>query len=355
MKILATIIAFIPTLLFAQASINDVPCGAINIPVVSATNCVPTTIYKWVNATFSSGGTSNPSCGGFGITTKDVWYKFTPINNNCAILFDKAYSISHDLAAAVYDAESCSFFYSNQWCNDDDGPENYPQFQFDNLIAGATYYLRVWQYNAAIDSGSAKICIVSESTTPPTIGKTGINTFFPSTTLDVNGTVKIRGGAPGANKVLTSDASGVASWNIASYDSSRGTGFWANNSFNQPFSTSFLPLFISEIFDDGNNIVNGLFTAPATGLYHFNANASFAFSNLSSQSTIQMVLESPASVFYGTQSQLFPAAFYGVADMQVTTIVKLSKNDQVRVNINVYGTTGLQTLSRIAFRGYRVY
>ncbi len=355
MKTLATILALIPTLLFAQAPINDVPCSAINIPVVSAANCVPTTIYRWTNATFGANGTSNAICGGFNGSNKDVWYKFTAINNNCAILFDKAYAISHDLAAAVYDAESCTFFYSNQWCNDDDGPENYPQFQFDSLIVGATYYLRVWQYNAAIDSGSAKICIVSEPTTPPTVGKTGINTFFPTTTLDVNGTVKIRGGAPGANKVLTSDASGVGSWNIASYDSSRGTGFWANNGFSQPFSTSFLPLFISENFDDGNNIVNGLFTAPATGLFHFNVNASFSFSNLSSQSTIQLVLESPASVFYGTQSQLFPTAFTGVADIQASTIVKLTKNNQVRVSINVYGTTGLQTLSRIAFRGYRVY
>jgi hypothetical protein len=342
-------------LLFAQAPVNDAPCGAINIPVVSAANCVPTAIYKWTNATFSSGGTSNPSCGGFGITTKDVWYKFIPINNNCAILFDKAYTISHDLAAAVYDAESCSLFYSNQWCSDDDGPANYPQFQFDNLIAGATYYLRVWQFNATIDSGSAKICIVSEPTTPPIVGKTGINTYFPTATFDINGDIKIRGGSPAINKVLTSDAGGKASWNTPSYDSSRSTGFWANNIFNQPFSTSFLPLFNSENFDDGNNIVNGLFTAPATGLYHFNANASFVFSNLSNQSTIQMVLESTASVFYGTQSQLFPTAFTGLADIQVTTIVRLIKNDQVRVSINVYGTTGLQTLSRIAFRGYRVY
>lgn len=355
MRKIIIILIILPQFIFAQAPINDVPCGAINIPVLSAANCVPTTIYRWTNATFGANGTSNAICGGFNGSNKDVWYKFTAINNNCAILFDKAYAISHDLAAAVYDAESCTLFYSNQWCNDDDGPENYPQFQFDSLIAGATYYLRLWQYNAAIDSGSAKICIVSEPTTPPVVGKTGINTFFPTTTLDVNGTVKIRGGAPGANKVLTSDASGVGSWNIASYDSSRGTGFWANNGFSQPFSTSFLPVFISENFDDGNNIVNGLFTAPATGLYHFNVNASFSFSNLSSQSTIQLVLESPASAFYGTQSQLFPTAFTGVADTQVSTIVKLTKNSQVRVSINVYGTTGLQTLSRIAFRGYRVY
>jgi hypothetical protein len=40
----------------------------------------------------------------------------------------------------------------------------------------------------------------------------GINTPMPTNTLDVNGTLRIRGGAPGANKILTSDANGVGSW-----------------------------------------------------------------------------------------------------------------------------------------------
>ena len=94
MKKLATIFTFIPTLLFAQVPAKDVSCSTINVPVVSAANCVSTTICQWANASFSTGGTSNPACGGFGNTTKDVWCKFTTINNNCAILLDKAYSVS---------------------------------------------------------------------------------------------------------------------------------------------------------------------------------------------------------------------------------------------------------------------
>ena len=62
MKILATIFLLIPSLIFAQAPVNDVPCGAILIPVVTAANCVPTTIYKWVNATYGTGNTSAPLC-----------------------------------------------------------------------------------------------------------------------------------------------------------------------------------------------------------------------------------------------------------------------------------------------------
>lgn len=43
----------------------------------------------------------------------------------------------------------------------------------------------------------------------------GIGTATPAATLDVNGNVKISGGTPGAGKVLTSDANGVATWSAA--------------------------------------------------------------------------------------------------------------------------------------------
>ena len=46
-------------------------------------------------------------------------------------------------------------------------------------------------------------------------GKVGIGTDTPTTDLEVNGQIKITGGTPGANKVLISDATGLASWSDA--------------------------------------------------------------------------------------------------------------------------------------------
>ena len=43
-------------------------------------------------------------------------------------------------------------------------------------------------------------------------GNVGIGTDTPSTNLEVAGQVKITGGSPGASKVLTSDATGLATW-----------------------------------------------------------------------------------------------------------------------------------------------
>ena len=43
-------------------------------------------------------------------------------------------------------------------------------------------------------------------------GNVGIGTTTPSTKLEIDGQIKITGGSPSANKVLTSDADGLATW-----------------------------------------------------------------------------------------------------------------------------------------------
>ena len=47
-------------------------------------------------------------------------------------------------------------------------------------------------------------------------GNVGIGTSTPGAKLEINGQIKITGGAPALGKVLTSDALGFAHWDYAS-------------------------------------------------------------------------------------------------------------------------------------------
>jgi hypothetical protein len=47
-------------------------------------------------------------------------------------------------------------------------------------------------------------------------GNVGINTSTPSQKLDIDGQIRLRGGSPGAGKILTSSADGTGSWSDAS-------------------------------------------------------------------------------------------------------------------------------------------
>jgi hypothetical protein len=85
----------------------------------------------------------------------------------------------------------------------------------DNLNGGKIEYL----FGATENSGNLSRGFIIREVTAGTnrfyinpSGDLGIGTITPGAKLDVNGQVKITGGSPGAGKVLTSDATGLASW-----------------------------------------------------------------------------------------------------------------------------------------------
>ena len=84
-------------------------------------------------------------------------------------------------------------------------------------------------------------------------GNTGIGVSDPDAKLEVAGQIKITGGFPGANKVLTSDASGLATWQ----DPISGSGAFttaANVTSNSPgnFDTDDFVFGSPQLNDDGN-------------------------------------------------------------------------------------------------------
>jgi hypothetical protein len=71
--------------------------------------------------------------------------------------------------------------------------------------------------NLAVTGTGANMFSVDSNTfsVDGTNGRVGIGTTSPTAKLEVAGQVKITGGAPGIGKVLTSDASGLATWGTA--------------------------------------------------------------------------------------------------------------------------------------------
>jgi len=72
----------------------------------------------------------------------------------------------------------------------------------------------------AVKSKSAEQLVKPGTMTPAvtvdgSTGYVGVGTSAPATNLDVAGQIKIGGGSPGAGKVLTSDANGLAQWGSA--------------------------------------------------------------------------------------------------------------------------------------------
>jgi hypothetical protein len=66
-------------------------------------------------------------------------------------------------------------------------------------------------YDAMIQNSSGAGIILKNSS-----GNVGIGTTSPGAKLEINGQIKITGGLPGAGKVLTSDATGLATWQTVS-------------------------------------------------------------------------------------------------------------------------------------------
>ena len=80
-------------------------------------------------------------------------------------------------------------------------------WEIDNITSGPDYFLRFFRDKAA---PTLTAMVIGSN------GNVGIGTTAPGAKLEVAGQVKITGGTPGLNKILTSDAAGLASWQAPS-------------------------------------------------------------------------------------------------------------------------------------------
>lgn len=214
-------------------------------------------------------------------------------------------------------------------------------------------------------------------------GNVGIGTNMnPTEKLMVDGNVKISGtlklpsSNPGMGKVLTSDAAGNATWQspapttpvAISTSGFVGIVDETQTSLTIPSSATgqLLPFgefpSVAYTFDDGNNL-NGSYTVPSTGFYHFEVTINFLGPVTASQD---------GSIFislYKNGTFIAPMSATGVYNGEgvPSTInggsinIKLQTGDIISVRI---GQTSGQTLTMFnsalngpatRFSGYRIY
>lgn len=155
--LVAMCMALFSSISFAQPG-NDNPCGAEVL--TPNTSCVNST---WSNvAATATAGVTAPGCASYG--GGDVWFQLIVPAGGVVTLTTStvAGSAFTDSGIAFYTGASCSALTGPVGCNDDIGFPNYMSTLTYTGTAGATLWVRVWEYgNNAF--GAFNIC----ATSPP--------------------------------------------------------------------------------------------------------------------------------------------------------------------------------------------
>lgn len=181
-----------------------------------------------------------------------------------------------------------------------------------------------------------------------TVSGTGVKARATSTSgraLDVDGNVRITGGNtnPGAGKILTSDASGNATWEAPLKVAFKTV---AASSMSVPHSSWFTPS-TNEVFDvSGNYNPNNAatdpntFIAPVSGYYQFFAYVVYFYSsNVNNMTDLQIrytINGAPTSSRSLSAAQVFPT--FSTMAGNYTELMHLNAGEKVKLQI--YQTNG---------------
>lgn len=223
-------------------------------------------------------------------------------------------------------------------------------------------FVQTWSahdLNFATNNGVGKITLQNSS------GFVGINTNLPTAQMDINGTLRIRNNGAATGAVLTSDASGNATWKAPS-----GTGIGFRGELGSdlavtPAGGDYTVLGFTEVFDDGGgfNGSAGTFTAPSAGVYQFTINLNWRqqVSNTGSTYIIMRMNQSRNGVLHAFLEQTTdnnPNNTSYNFGQGVNTICKLQAGDVISVvrpqsSNNFYISGNGSTAAR--FSGAKLY
>lgn len=184
----------------------------------------------------------------------------------------------------------------------------------------------------------------------------GIGTPSPTAQLEVNGQIKITGGAPGAGKVLMSDANGLATW----AEDNPKKGFRAYNTTAAispvPTATETKLIFDNTTFNDGNYFdpLTSAFNVLSSGMYHFDVKVSWedftatgdAILTLRANGTIVDQVRQKITAGTGSVQQTMSANWWLYSGDVIEVVVIQNTGSTQTVNMNDIETS---------FTGFRVY
>lgn len=192
------------------------------------------------------------------------------------------------------------------------------------------------------------------------------NTSVTGKALDVNGNVKIAGGNtnPSNGAVLTSDASGNATWKAplrVAFEAR--TTSWTN--YIVPEATWYDLQLDYEVFDDGN-VFNpsgaatdpATFTAPADGVYSISAYTEISISStVNNLEDFEMALYKNGSLYIKYTCNAFKTeAFRSNGTISFVNTLKLNAGDKLKVKLWQTNTGSLLgQLQNTYFTGHLVY
>ena len=181
---------------------------------------------------------------------------------------------------------------------------------------------------------------------------------------EINGNLKIASGRPAVGKILTSDASGNATWQSTTPNTTSFVSYYQSTQYAMP-STNVLSgalpysdaATISGI-DNGNNFNNGAFTAPTAGLYHFSYQASLttigSLANQKGDLSIYLIINGLTyriGIIKLDLSDPIPVTIGDAADAYLNTGDVVDVRFKQDVGTSIY----LAPSNRSHFIGYKVY
>jgi hypothetical protein len=244
----------------------------------------------------------------------------------------------------------------------------YSVYGYQNGAGGAGFFQTYNALNAAnaltsLTNGSGAAAYFASTGTGPALmtgsGNVGIGVSMPSAKLHVAGNIKMVDGNQAQGKVLTSDANGTGTWSEAPGAAMKNSAFQVGSYGSQQIpSGSETKVNWMEILDDGGAFSADAFTAPANGIYHFEANLQGSVSNTASPNYYQDITLKKNGVAIAT------AIGHGVQNAQtqftyqLNTTVLLNAGDVITVWVRQYSTFSMTLFPAVEycwFSGFRLY